>query len=517
MISVKYNLRLDASKPGCQATIYTKQGDTKSRLVVAHIHNNGSVFPVSDDMSVVLNATKPDGTIVFNTAAVNEDGSISIELTSGMLTAAGRVECEFQIFNGDGVLLTTPRFDILVEAVIDTSEAIESTDEYSALMEALMSVSGITEAEAGRIAAEAARALAESGRASAESGRVSAEALRVSAESTRASAESGRVSAESIRASAESGRVSAESTRASAESGRVSAENIRVSNESARQSAESARVSAEAGRVSAEVARESAKADMIAATEAATDAAESALEAADLAIVAAQSVVSVEDIELVSGNHAPGTYDTYRMTLTDGNYIDLVVWNGANGEGSGDMMASIYDPNGKHADAFSMGNMDETSTKKIMTDAERTKLAGIETGAQVNVQSDWDASSGDAYIKNKPTLGSLAAKDTVSISDITGLASALAGKANKSVEYTGTLDKDDWTGTGPYEQTVSVSGMTSGAMKGGFGLPESATLEQIEAAGAAMIRIKSRSSGSVTFEAKEVPTIDIPFVILEVD
>jgi hypothetical protein len=510
MNSVKYNLRLDASKPGCQATIYTKQGDAKSRLVVAHIHNNGSVFPVSDDMSVVLNATKPDGTIVFNAAAVNEDGSISIELTSGMLTAAGRVECEFQIFNGDGVLLTTPRFDILVEAVIDNSEAIESTDEYSALMEALMSVSGITEAEAGRIAAEAARVLAESGRASAESGRVSAEALRVSAESTRASAES-------VRVSSESGRVSAESARASAETGRVSAENARVSNESARQSAESARVSAEAGRLSAEAARESAKADMIVATEAATDAAESALEAADLAIVAAQSVVSVEDIELVSGNHAPGTYDTYRMTLTDGNYIDLVVWNGANGEGSGDMMASIYDPNGKHADAFSMGNMVETSTKKIMTDAERTKLAGIETGAQVNVQSDWNASSGDAYIKNKPTLGSLAAKDTVSISDITGLASALAGKANKSVEYTGTLDKDDWTGSeAPYTQTVSISGLPANA-KGLIGLADTATAAQREAARDAMLIKTAQAAGSVTITADgDKPTINIPIVILEV-
>lgn len=39
------------------------------------------------------------------------------------------------------------------------------------------------------------------------------------------------------------------------------------------------------------------------------------------------------------------------------------------------------------------------------------KLSGIAAGAQVNVQSDWDAASGDALILNKPTLGTAAAAD----------------------------------------------------------------------------------------------------------
>ena len=39
-----------------------------------------------------------------------------------------------------------------------------------------------------------------------------------------------------------------------------------------------------------------------------------------------------------------------------------------------------------------------------LTSAEKTKLSGIATGAEVNVQSDWNASSGDAQILNKPTI-----------------------------------------------------------------------------------------------------------------
>ena len=45
------------------------------------------------------------------------------------------------------------------------------------------------------------------------------------------------------------------------------------------------------------------------------------------------------------------------------------------------------------------------STNDYTTD-EKTKLAGIAAGAEVNVQSDWNATSGDAMIKNKPTIPS---------------------------------------------------------------------------------------------------------------
>ena len=56
---------------------------------------------------------------------------------------------------------------------------------------------------------------------------------------------------------------------------------------------------------------------------------------------------------------------------------------------------------------------DEGATNKFTTEAEKTKLAGIAEGAEVNVQSDWNVtdSSSDAYIQHKPTLGTAAAKD----------------------------------------------------------------------------------------------------------
>lgn len=57
------------------------------------------------------------------------------------------------------------------------------------------------------------------------------------------------------------------------------------------------------------------------------------------------------------------------------------------------------------------GTMDDISdgttyvkTENNYTDADASKLAGIAAGAEVNVNADWNAGSGDAQILNKPTI-----------------------------------------------------------------------------------------------------------------
>lgn len=50
--------------------------------------------------------------------------------------------------------------------------------------------------------------------------------------------------------------------------------------------------------------------------------------------------VSIESIQLTSGNHAPGTTDTYTITLSNDTTYTFSVYNGANGTGTGDFMAS---------------------------------------------------------------------------------------------------------------------------------------------------------------------------------
>lgn len=60
----------------------------------------------------------------------------------------------------------------------------------------------------------------------------------------------------------------------------------------------------------------------------------------------------IASITLKSGTHAAGTSDTYTITMTDGTTFDFSVYNGADGQGAGDMLKSVYDPGNKAQDVF---------------------------------------------------------------------------------------------------------------------------------------------------------------------
>lgn len=64
----------------------------------------------------------------------------------------------------------------------------------------------------------------------------------------------------------------------------------------------------------------------------------------------------------------------------------------------------------------------------LMTGSDKTKLDGIAAGAEVNVNADWNAGSGDAQILNKPATYSPSAH-AHPISDVTNLQASLDGKS----------------------------------------------------------------------------------------
>lgn len=350
-------------------------------------------------------------------------------------------ECRRSIMNAD-TIQATDEYPMLVDLIqrteavedrlipIDANEDARQANEATRVSQESTRVtaesgrasaeSGRVTAESGRVSAEQARVTAESGRASAESGRTSAESgrtsaestrvtnetnrgnaetARASAESTRQSSETARGSAETARASAESGRVSAESGRVTAEGSRATAESARISAETTRGNAETSRASAESGRSSSESARVSAESSR-ASAESGRASAESARSSAETARASAETARAGRDtafqawadysavtayVPLNKVQHGGSSYiciaNTTGNAPPNATYWQLIAAKGVDGEGAGDMLASVYDPGGKASDAFSMGNMVETSTKKIMTDTERTKLAGVADNA----------------------------------------------------------------------------------------------------------------------------------------
>lgn len=195
------------------------------------------------------------------------------------------------------------------------------------------------------------------------------------AKDTQTAAANAQKAAESAQTGAQAAKTAAESAQEAAESAKdAAASSSTAAGQKATQAAESAKDAA-----SAKSAAETAKTDAQAARDAIVNMIVEAvtLETGKPATVSKSLVDNVyklvfglpkgetgapgprgatgngiSGIALKSGNHAPGTSDVYTITLTDGTTFDFEVYNGANGQGAGDMLASVYDPRGKHQDVF---------------------------------------------------------------------------------------------------------------------------------------------------------------------
>ncbi|MDO4199743.1 MAG: BppU family phage baseplate upper protein [Clostridia bacterium] len=118
--------------------VYTRKGEINARSIVASFQtNDGNNLDLSNK-TVTFYALKPDKTQIFNNCTINTvNGTASISLTSQMVSVSGIVDCEYQIFEGNDLLLKVGGLKLVVENTCDFSEAIESTSECNALINAI--------------------------------------------------------------------------------------------------------------------------------------------------------------------------------------------------------------------------------------------------------------------------------------------------------------------------------------------------------------------------------------------
>lgn len=144
--------------------------------------------------------------------------------------------------------------------------------------------------------------------------------------------------------------------------------------------------------------------------------AELAVQPGDLADVA----FSGDYADLIGAPSIPTSVDNLSPDQT-GNNGKFLKTNGSTATwesipGGGDMLASTYDPTNVAGDAFDQDNMADGTTNKNFTATEKTKLAGIETAADVtdaaNVAAagatmDADTSlAGNAYFLDEDNMAS---------------------------------------------------------------------------------------------------------------
>lgn len=151
--------------------VQAKQGDKGTRFVRVSLTNNGAEFEIPSGVTVIANIQKPDQKFCFNECTL-EENKVLVPLTNQALAVAGTAECDIEIRDGGGeLILSSQAFTIEIEKSMRDENAIESSNEFTALEK-------INAAEAARVKAEAARVEAEKKRVTAENGRVSAETER---------------------------------------------------------------------------------------------------------------------------------------------------------------------------------------------------------------------------------------------------------------------------------------------------------------------------------------------------
>ncbi len=205
------------------------QGDGYgSRYAIINLSNNGQPYQVrADEVRVIIQGTKLDGTQIFDYCEIMEDEvSIKVNITPQMTAVPGKNKFEIAIasLTMNTVLKSFPLYIMSSESAFNPEQAL-SSDEYQVLIK---QINDIDELVRNVTSAEEERNIQEMAREASETVRANSEVARSNAEQKRSLAEQRRVEAENNRASAETSRAQNEQTRVANETARVNAETNRV-------------------------------------------------------------------------------------------------------------------------------------------------------------------------------------------------------------------------------------------------------------------------------------------------
>jgi hypothetical protein len=323
-----------------------------------------------------------------------------------------RVIVETSRVNSENIRISNENSRVTAENTRISNEETRNTNE----IDRSSSENSRKENEVSRIENENERVLAETERNDTETVRISNENTRISSENIRNVDEQSRVNAENIRVTAENSRSSAENNRVTAENSRSNAENIRInaeteraSNESGRKTAETARVSAENTRTTAETSRTNAEITRVNSENTRISNENSRVSTENTRISNENNRISAENTR-VSNENNRATAESLRVTAENERIA---------AENEREVALNL--------------KVDKVAGKQLSTEdyttTEKNKLAGIQSGAEVNVNADWNSTTGDAQILNKPTTFPPSTHTHV-VGDVTGLQTALDGKQN---------------------------------------------------------------------------------------
>lgn len=132
MTNSYYKISLDIHDHGSHVSLKAKRGDT-GRLLYITLMDGRKPYIITNECRAVFTAKKADGNILFNECSIIGN-TISYAFTPQTTSAVGKADCEVKLYGADDKLLTSARFDLMVDdTVYNEGDEVESEKEVSAL------------------------------------------------------------------------------------------------------------------------------------------------------------------------------------------------------------------------------------------------------------------------------------------------------------------------------------------------------------------------------------------------
>ena len=149
-------IEIDCSRPNRFQTTVSKQGDINSRFLRVSLADNGNPIEITSENTVIVNYKRGDGKINSFSGTVNEDGTVTIPLTSWLLDVSGNADCEIVIYDStEQSRLSTTLFTLYVEPFITDDSEVTEDSKYDILLTLITQVD--TAVNACNTATEAAQ------------------------------------------------------------------------------------------------------------------------------------------------------------------------------------------------------------------------------------------------------------------------------------------------------------------------------------------------------------------------
>lgn len=133
---INHNIDLDFSTSDIKRTV-VKQDSNKTHQLIIKLYDNNDEIELNANWQYTISCRKADNSFIVNSNNISiSSNSICVEMTKQMLSCPGTEKCELLIQNGNQTLYSST-FYIYVEKNVNYGSVLESTNEYNSLSDTL--------------------------------------------------------------------------------------------------------------------------------------------------------------------------------------------------------------------------------------------------------------------------------------------------------------------------------------------------------------------------------------------